>query len=245
MLDFTDRRVVVTGGSRGLGEAVARTFAEQGARVGVLARDLERAQAAARSIGDRARAWQVDVSSESSVRETFAAVHAEWGGVDVLVNNAGVTRDNLLMRLSAEDWDQVLGVNLKGTFLCSKAVLRTMLKQRAGRIINITSVVGLTGNAGQSNYSASKAGVVGFTRSLAREVATRAITVNAIAPGMFDTDMTRALNEDTRKRILGGIPMGRFGDPQEIAHACLFLASDSAAYITGEVLRVDGGMAMG
>jgi 3-oxoacyl-[acyl-carrier protein] reductase len=242
--DFQDKRVVVTGGSRGIGEAIAREFASRGARVAVLARNVEQAEKTASSLGDKCRSWAVDVSDESSVADAFGSIAEEWGGIDILINNAGITRDNLLMRQSVDDWNQVMDINLRGVFLCSRAVLRPMIKARGGRIINVTSVVGLVGNPGQANYAASKAGIVGFTKSLAREVASRSITINAVAPGLVDTDMTRAMKDDARTQLLGAIPMGRFGESDEIAAACLFLASDAAAYITGEVLRVDGGMAM-
>ena len=243
MLDFGGKRIVVTGGSRGIGEAISRAFAERGARVAILARNLETASATAERLGENAKAWAIDVSEPSSVSDTFGSVLEEFGGVDVLVNNAGVTRDKLLMAMSVEDWDTVLGINLRGTYLCSKAVVRPMLKQRSGRIINITSVVGLSGNPGQANYSASKAGIIGFTKSLARELASRSITVNAIAPGMIDTDMTRNIPEKVRDEICASIPMGRMGTADDIAMAALYLAGEGAGYVTGEVLRVDGGMA--
>ncbi|MFQ5654842.1 MAG: 3-oxoacyl-[acyl-carrier-protein] reductase [Planctomycetota bacterium] len=244
MFPFEGKRVVVTGGSRGIGEAVVRHFAGRGAKVAIIARDPERARAASDAVDGDSRAWAADISVESSVKEVFASITGEWGGVDILVNNAGVTRDRLLLQMKADEWEVVMATNLRGTFLCSRAVIRPMLKQRSGRIINISSVIGLIGNAGQGNYAASKAGIIGFTRSLAREVATRSITVNAIAPGMIDTDMTRSLGEEAQKEILGRIPLGRLGTGDDIAAAALFLASDSAAYITGEVLRVDGGMAI-
>ncbi|MCA8959504.1 MAG: 3-oxoacyl-[acyl-carrier-protein] reductase [Planctomycetes bacterium] len=244
MFDFENRRVIVTGGSKGIGEAIARQFVERGARVAILARNLEVAEAAAQRMGDRAKAWSVDASDENAVAETFDAVLEEFGGVDVLVNNAGITRDRLLMQMKASDWEDVISVNLRSCFLCSKAVLRPMLRQRSGRIINVTSVIGLMGNAGQSNYAASKSGIIGFTKSLAKELASRSITVNAIAPGMIDTDMTRDLPEETQEQIKSQIPLGRLGTGDDIAAAALYLASDGAAYVTGEVLRVDGGMAI-
>ena len=244
LFDFSGKCVIVTGGSRGIGESTAKAFAERGARVAVLARNVDRAQATADSLGGEAKAYGVDVSDEASVTDAIGSVVTDFGGVDVLINNAGITKDNLLMRQSVDDWNQVIDINLRGTFLCSRAVLRPMIKKRAGRIVNITSVIGLTGNTGQGNYAASKAGIIGFTKSLAKEVASRAITVNAIAPGLIDTDMTRSLGEDAQKKILEGIPLGRFGDGAEVASATMFLASDAASYVTGEVLRVDGGMAM-
>lgn len=244
MWNFEGKRVIVTGGSRGIGASISRAFAERGAHVAILARDLERARAAAAEIGPSAQAWATDVADESAVQESFDAALEALGGVDVLVNNAGITRDKLLMQMRSGDWDEVMAANLRSCFLCSKAVLRPMLRQRAGRIINVTSVIGLTGNAGQANYAASKAGIVGYTKSLARELASRSITVNAVAPGMIDTDMTRSLPEAAREQILGQIPLGRLGSGAEVAGAVLFLASEASTYVTGEVLRVDGGMAM-
>jgi len=174
----------------------------------------------------------------------FGRITEELGGVDVLINNAGITRDTLVMSMKADAWDDVMSTNLRSVFLCSKAVLRPMIRQRGGRIINVTSVIGLTGNGGQGNYAASKAGIIGFTKSLAKEIASRSITVNAIAPGMIDTDMTRELGEGTREEILGQIPLGRLGSGDDIARTAMFLASEAGAYITGETIRVDGGMAM-
>ena len=244
MFRFDEKRVVVTGGSRGIGEGIAREFASRGARVAILARNAERAQATARAIGGETRAWSVDVSDENAVTKTFSEIIEAWGGIDVLVNNAGITRDNLLMRMSPEDWDQVMDINLKGIFLCSRAVLRPMLKQRGGRIINISSVTGIMGNAGQGNYAASKAGIIGLTKSAARELASRSITVNAVAPGLIETDMTREMTDKARDSVLGQIPLGRFGRAEEVAGAVLYLASDAASYVTGETIRVDGGMAI-
>ncbi|MFN0060214.1 MAG: 3-oxoacyl-[acyl-carrier-protein] reductase [Planctomycetota bacterium] len=244
MFQFPDKRVVITGGSRGIGERMAHGFAAAGAQVVVLGRDIERAKATAAALGPKSLAFAVDVANESSVTEVFGALVEKLGGVDVLINNAGVTRDKLVMQMKMDDWESVIAANLRGCFLCSRAVLRSMLKQRAGRIINVTSVIGLTGNAGQANYAASKAGIIGYTKSLAKELASRSITVNAIAPGMIDTDMTRALPEAARAQILSQIPLGRLGTGDDVAAAAMFLASDAASYITGEVLRVDGGMAM-
>lgn len=242
--DFTGKRVVITGGSRGIGLDIARAFTEQGARVAVLGRDGARAEEAAASLGGEARSAALDISDESAVTDTFGTILGDWDGLDILINNAGVTRDKLLPVLKPDDWDSVMATNLRGTYLCSRAALRPMLKQRWGRIINVTSVIGLTGNAGQSNYAASKAGIIGFTKSVAREIASRTVTVNAIAPGLIDTDMTRALKEEQREQILAQIPLGRFGGGEEVAGTALFLASELAGYVTGEVIRVDGGMAM-
>jgi 3-oxoacyl-[acyl-carrier protein] reductase len=243
MFDFQDSRVVVTGGSRGIGEAIVAAFAQAGAHVAAVARTKETIEAAAARIDGKVTPFSCDVADESAVTETFAEIAKTLGGIDVLVNNAGITRDGLVMSMKAEDWDQVLATNLRSVFLCSKAVLRPMLRQRKGRIINVTSVIGLTGNAGQGNYAASKSGIIGFTKSLAREVASRSITVNAIAPGMIDTDMTRELGDDVRETIVAQIPLGRLGSGSDVAGTALFLASEAAAYVTGETIRVDGGMA--
>jgi 3-oxoacyl-[acyl-carrier protein] reductase len=208
---------------------------------------LDNAQAVATEItaaGGKASAYVMNVTDGKQVSEVCDKIVADFGRVDILVNNAGVTRDQLLMRMSEEDWDLVLGINLKGAFLCTKAMVRTMMKQRSGRIINIASIIGLTGNAGQSNYAASKAGVIGLTKSTARELASRNITVNAIAPGFIETQMTAVLSEEVRKSMMSRIPLGRLGRPEDVADAVLFLASDRAGYITGQVLTVDGGMVM-
>lgn len=237
---------LITGGSRGIGARIVETFLENGATVHNFSRSagdsLERLQASYGS--DRLIHHGVDVADESAVSEAVAAVLEQSGRVDVLVNNAGITRDGLIMRMSAEDWRSVLDVNLASAFFTSKALARPMIKQRAGAIINITSVVGLTGNAGQANYAASKAGLIGLTKSLAREVASRNVRVNAIAPGFIETEMTDRLNETQREALQSQIPMGRIGSAAEIASVCVFLASDMASYITGEVITVGGGLAM-
>jgi len=238
---------VVTGASRGIGRAVALELASSGATVVVnYASSAAAADAVVAEItaaGGQAYALQADVSQEEQVDRLVSTVLERSGSIDVLVNNAGITRDGLLMRLKTEDWRAVLDLNLTGVFLCTRAVTRPMLKQKRGRIVNITSVVGLTGNAGQTNYAAAKAGVVGFTLSTARELASRGITVNAVAPGFIATDMTSHLNAEG---LLNAIPLGRYGEPAEVAGAVRFLAADpAAAYITGQVLQVDGGMVMG
>ncbi len=239
---------VVTGAGRGIGHAIALRLAAEGARIASVSRTEANAQRTADEINathpDCARAYAVDVSDHAAVQEVGGRIFADFERVDILVNNAGVTRDGLSMRMSVEDWDTVLNTNLKGAFNFVQAVQRNMLKQRSGRIINISSVIGLIGNAGQANYAASKAGLIGFTKSLAREVASRGITVNAVAPGLIETDMTSVLSEEIRKVILSKIPLNCFGQPEDIANAVAFLASPEAKYITGQVLAVDGGMVM-
>ena len=237
---------LVTGASRGIGRAVALELAHAGATVAVnyasSATAAEEVVAQIIATGGSAYALKADVSQEEQVEQLMAAVLERSGSLDVLVNNAGITRDGLLMRMKTVDWQAVLELNLSGVFLCTRAITRTMLKQKRGRIINITSVVGLIGNAGQANYAAAKAGVIGFTRSTARELASRGITVNAVAPGFIATDMTKDLKAD---ELLNAIPLGRYGQPEEVAGAVRFLAADpAAAYITGQVLQVDGGMVM-
>ena len=239
---------LVTGGSRGIGEAIALRLAEQGADVAVCAsRSLERAQEVATRIettGRKSLALQADVADEEAVTGLFKQIEDELGPVGILINNAGINRDGLMMRLKPEDWDAVLNVNLRGAYLCTKVAARPMMKARSGRIVNISSVVGLRGNAGQANYAASKAGLIGLTKSTAREFASRAITVNAVCPGYIPTEMTEGIPEDAKEALLAQIPLGRMGSPDEIAAAVGFLASDDAAYITGQAVVVDGGMVM-
>ena len=245
---LTGKTALVTGGSRGIGRAIALRLAADGADVAVCARQVEAAEAVAgelQALGVRALARPADVASFAQAGALVEAVLAEWGRLDILVNNAGITRDNLLLRMSEEEWDAVLDTNLKGAFNCCKAAARPMVKARSGRIINISSVVGLMGNAGQANYAASKAGLCGFTKSLARELASRNITANAVAPGLVpETGMTGELDEKALEKLMAQIPLGRPGLPEDVAHAVAFLASDQAAYITGQVLCVDGGMVM-
>jgi len=239
---------IVTGAGRGIGHAIAVRLASEGARVASVSRTEANARRTADEINavraDAATAYAVDVSDHPSVQLIGGRILEEFGRIDILVNNAGVTRDGLSMRMSVDDWDTVLNTNLKGAFNFVQAVQRPMIKQRSGRIINISSVIGLIGNAGQANYAASKAGLIGFTKSLARELARRGITVNAVAPGLIETDMTAVISDEIRKTILGRIPLATLGQPDDIAAAVAFLASAEAKYITGQVLAVDGGMVM-
>ncbi len=243
-MDLSGQGALVTGGSRGIGLAIARSLASAGARVAIAARDLERASAAAADLGRGTVAVGCDVANEGQVEKAIREAEAGIGSIDILVNNAGLTRDNILMRLGDDDWDAVLDANLKGAFHTTRACIKAMMKRRRGRIINITSVVGLTGNKGQANYAASKAGLIGFTKSVAREYASRGITANCVAPGYITTDMTDALPDGARKALLDSIALGRLGSPDDVAGAVLFLASELASYITGQVLVVDGGMVM-
>lgn len=238
---------VVTGAGRGIGRAIALQFAAEGADVACVSRTAENAEKVAaevRALGRKAWAVALDVADSAAVTAACEKLVAETGRVDILVNNAGVTRDTLLMRMSDADWDAVLNTNLKGAFLLTKALVRSFIRQRSGRIINISSVVGLVGNAGQCNYAASKAGLIGFTKSVAREVASRGVTVNAIAPGFVETDMTAVLKEETKTQLLKQIPLNSFGKSEDIAQTALFLAGPGGRYITGQVLAVDGGMVM-
>jgi 3-oxoacyl-[acyl-carrier protein] reductase len=237
----------VTGAGRGIGKAIALTLAQAGADVVCLSRtqaNVDETATKIRDLGRQAWAFAVDVADAASSQEAATAILKETGSIDILVNNAGVTRDDLLMRMSEEAWDTVMDTNLKGAFTLCKAFARTFMKQRSGRIINIASVIGLMGNAGQANYAASKAGLIGFTKSIARELSSRGVTCNAIAPGFIETDMTAALNESQRQAILEKIPLNRLGQVEDIAQAVVYLAGPGAGYITGQVLTVDGGMVM-
>ncbi|HEV8304835.1 MAG TPA: 3-oxoacyl-[acyl-carrier-protein] reductase [Gemmatimonadales bacterium] len=243
-LDLTGKVALVTGGTRGIGHDICRAFAGAGGRVALCARDGAKAQQVAGALGSGARGYPCDVGVAAQVEALADAVDKDFGRIDVLVNNAGFTKDNLLFRLTETDWDTVVDTNLKGAFLMTKYAARGMIKRRWGRVINITSVVGLNGNKGQSNYSASKAGMIGFTKSVAKELASRNVLVNAVAPGYIDTELTRGISDEAKKYLLDNIPLGRLGQASDIAGAVLFLASDFASYITGQVLVVDGGMVM-
>jgi 3-oxoacyl-[acyl-carrier protein] reductase len=242
-IDLSGKTALVTGSTRGIGRAIAEALVKSGAKVVVCGREQSKAAAVAQEIG-AALGVGLDVGDTASIEAAVDQVNKTLGGVDILVNNAGITKDNLLIRLDDEQWDAVLDANLKGAFRTVKACLKGMMKKRAGRIINITSVVGLMGNKGQANYAASKAGLVGFTKSVAKEYATRGITANCVAPGYIETDMTAALPEEARAALFQFIPLERLGRPEDIAGAVLYLSSDLASYVTGQVLVVDGGMVM-
>ncbi len=247
-MDFTGRVAIVTGGKSGIGKAIAALLAERGADVVLANRDLrgaiQTAEEIQRATQRRVIAIETDVSQITSANQLIDAALHEFGRIDILINNAGVTRDNLIIRMDEDEWDAVININLKGTFNCSKAALRPMLRQRYGRIVNISSVSGLVGQVGQTNYSASKAGIIGFSKALAREIAHKGITVNVVAPGFVPTALTNDLPEALKEEMMKLIPMKRWGTVQEVAHAVAFLASEDAAYITGQVLCVDGGMTM-
>jgi 3-oxoacyl-[acyl-carrier protein] reductase len=243
-IDLTGRTALVTGSTRGIGRAIADTLAGAGARVAVVGRDLAKAQEAAAAVGNGAQGFAADVGDPASIVALIEAVEGAFGQIDILVNNAGLTRDNILFRIKDEDWDTVLDANLRGAFLTIRATARGMMKRRWGRIINIASIVGITGNKGQANYAASKAGLIGLTKTVAKELGSRNILVNAIAPGFIETDMTGAMTAEARAALSGQIPLERLGSPQDIAATVAFLASEHASYITGQVLVVDGGMVM-
>lgn len=241
-IDLAGKVAFVTGSTRGIGLAIAKSLHAAGAKVAVTGRDAAKAQEVAASLGTGTVGVGCEISDAAQVTAAIAAVEQALGPIDILVNNAGLTRDNILLRLSEADWDAVLDANLKGAFLTMRAVTKGMMKRRSGRIINITSIVGIIGNKGQANYAASKAGLIGLTKSAAKEYASRGILINCIAPGFIDTDMTAALPEDARKVLLEQIALGRLGSPDDIANTVLYLASDLAGYVTGQVLVVDGGM---
>lgn len=244
MMNLEGKIALVTGASRGIGRAIAELLVERGATVIGTATSESGAAAISEYLGENGKGLALNVTDVESIEATLKTINDEFGVIDILVNNAGITRDNLLMRMKDDEWNDIIDTNLTPIFRMSKAVLRGMMKKRVGRIINVGSVVGTMGNAGQTNYAAAKAGVIGFTKSMAREVASRGVTVNTVAPGFIETDMTKALNEEQRAVTLANVPAGRLGDPREIASAVAFLASPEAAYITGETLHVNGGMYM-
>ncbi len=244
MMNLEGKIALVTGASRGIGRAIAELLVERGATVIGTATSEAGAAAISEYLGENGKGLALNVTDVESIEATLKTINDEFGVIDILVNNAGITRDNLLMRMKDDEWNDIIDTNLTPIFRMSKAVLRGMMKKRAGRIINVGSVVGTMGNAGQTNYAAAKAGVIGFTKSMAREVASRGVTVNTVAPGFIETDMTKALNDEQRAVTLANVPAGRLGDPREIASAVAFLASPEAAYITGETLHVNGGMYM-
>ena len=244
---FQNKVVLVTGSTRGIGKAIAKSFAKEGATAIIMGRNQELADQIRDEIikdGFKAESFVCDVTNAENVQEIVNKILDKQKSIDILVNNAGMTKDNLLLRMSESDWDQVINVNLKGVFNCTKVVSKVMLKARSGRIINIASIIGILGNAGQANYAASKAGIIGFTKSIAREFASRNITANAVAPGYIETDMTSELSEKNKEAILKNIPLGKLGKVDDVAGLCLFLASDEASYITGQTLVVDGGLAI-
>ncbi|ADC89281.1 3-oxoacyl-(acyl-carrier-protein) reductase [Thermocrinis albus DSM 14484] len=241
-IDLQGKRALVTGATRGIGRAIAQALAQAGATVVVTGRERSRAQEVAERLPGEAIGIELRLEDPESIKRAYAEVEERLGGVDILVNNAGVTRDKLFLRMTLEDWDEVFQVNLRGTFIVTSLAVKGMVKNRWGRIINISSVVGFTGNIGQVNYSATKSALVGFTKSLAKELASRNITVNAVAPGFIETDMTSVLSEDIKQSYLKNIPLGRFGTPEDVAGIVVFLSSDLASYITGEIIHVNGGM---
>ncbi|PWW82921.1 MULTISPECIES: 3-oxoacyl-[acyl-carrier-protein] reductase [Prosthecochloris] len=244
---FEGKNAVITGAARGIGQAIALDLATKGANIIIcdLQKEwLEETAAAVKKTGRKVSCKELDVTNHDTTQSVFQEIASECGTIDILVNNAGITRDGLLMRMSEADWDAVLAVNLKGTFNCTKAVSRTMMKQRSGAIVNIASIIGIAGNVGQANYSASKAGVIAFTKSIAKELASRNIRVNAVAPGFITSKMTDALSDDVRESMLNAIPLKQFGTQEQVAGVVSFLASDQAGYITGEVINISGGMVM-
>ena len=244
MMNLEGKIALVTGASRGIGRSIAELLVERGATVIGTATSESGAAAISEYLGENGKGLALNVTDTDSIEAVLKQINADFGAIDILVNNAGITRDNLLMRMKDDEWTDIMDTNLTSIFRLSKAVLRGMMKKRQGRIINVGSVVGTMGNAGQTNYAAAKAGVIGFTKSMAREVASRGVTVNTVAPGFIETDMTKALNDEQRAATLANVPAGRLGDPREIASAVVFLASPEAAYITGETLHVNGGMYM-
>ena len=246
-LSLEGKVALITGGARGIGKEIAVLFAKEGANIALCDVDLAQAEETAREIQDLGReglAFKADVTDPKDVQDMVDKILDKLKKLDILINNAGITRDNLILRMSEDEWDKVIAVNLKGCFLCTKAASKVMLKQRSGRIVNIASIIGIMGNAGQANYAASKAGIIGLTKSVAKELSGRGICVNAIAPGFIKTEMTARLSEDIQKRMLSAIPLGRFGTPRDVADLASFLSSEDSSYITGQVIQVDGGMLM-
>ena len=243
-IDLSGKNALVTGSTRGIGRAIAETLAKSGARVAIVGRELQKAQQAATAVGNGAQGFACDVTDTAAVAKLVADVETAFGSIDILVNNAGITRDNLVMRLKDDDWDSVQNANLRGAFAAIRAVSRGMMKRRGGRIINISSIIGMIGNKGQANYAASKAGLIALTKSVAKELGSRNILVNAVAPGFIETEMTAAMTPEAREGLGKQIALERLGTPQDVAAAVAFLASDLATYITGQVLVVDGGMVM-
>ena len=242
--DLNDKIAIVTGASQGIGETIAVEMAKSGANVFCLARNKNALNSTINKIisnGDKAFAYSCDISDNEQFNNIVTDIFKEYGSIDILVNNAGITNDTLLMRMSDDQWDSVLNINLKGSFTCTRSVIKYMMKKKSGRIINITSIVGLTGNAGQANYAASKAGLIGMTKSIAKEVASRGITANCVAPGWIETAMTEQLSDDVKNKFLSQIPTGKIGYPKDIANTVIFLASKEAEYITGQTITVDGG----
>jgi 3-oxoacyl-[acyl-carrier protein] reductase len=243
-IELSGKNALVTGSTRGIGRAIAETLAKSGARVAIVGRELQKAQQAATAVGNGAQGFACDVTDTAAVAKLVADVEIAFGSIDILVNNAGITRDNLVMRLKDDDWDSVQNANLRGAFAAIRAVSRGMMKRRSGRIINISSIIGIIGNKGQANYAASKAGLIALTKSVAKELGSRNILVNAVAPGFIETEMTAAMTPEAREGLGQQIALERLGTPQDVAAAVAFLASDLATYITGQVLVVDGGMVM-
>ncbi|MBU1913161.1 MAG: 3-oxoacyl-[acyl-carrier-protein] reductase [Candidatus Omnitrophica bacterium] len=238
---------LITGGARGIGKEIAMLFARNGSNIAICDVNLEEAEKTAqeiRGLGRESLAFKADVTDSSQVQDMVDKILDKFNKIDILINNAGITKDNLLLRMSEEEWDKVIAVNLKGTFVCTKFVSKVMLKQRFGKMVNLASIIGIIGNAGQANYAASKAGIIGLTKSVAKELASRNICVNAIAPGFIRTDMTSKLPEEVQKKMLSVIPLARFGEAKDVADLALFLSSESSSYITGQVIQVDGGMVM-
>lgn len=242
---MSDRVAIVTGAGRGIGRAIAHALSNQGCKIACVSRSEATSSAVARELQSEALPFALDVADSQAVDQMVAAVMERWGRIDYLVNNAGITRDTLILRMKDEDWDDTLDTNLKGAFNCARAVIRHMIKQREGRIVNITSIAGIRGNAGQCNYAASKAGLIGLTQSIALEIGSRGVTCNAVAPGFIDTEMTEGLSQELKEAALKRIPLGRMGQVEDVAHAVLFLCSPEASYITGQTLVVDGGLTVG